>query len=321
MNETNRKILLITGAGGFLWWWLCREAVREWRVHGAFNTHIISSDKVAAHACDLADSDQISALLDRVRPDAVIHAAAVASPEVCQRHPEETRKINVDASRYLAVLCAHAGVPLVFTSTDLVFDGRKAPYSESDPPSPVNVYGEQKAAAEAAVLAAHPDAAVCRLPLLFGFSGGSRDGFDHHIVTSLRQGIPVRLFTDEFRTPADPVSVARGLLLAVSKMRGVYHLGGRLRLSRYDTGRRLAELFGLDTALLMPVGHASAESAAPRAADVSLNSDRAYDLGYEPMDMATAYRFMADVSGDKSKINSKHHPSSPPSVEEDLGGF
>lgn len=293
----NRNRLLITGASGFLGWWLCREADMKWHVHALCNANPCGIPGIASHRWNLGDSGGLGALFERIRPDAVIHAAAVAATDRCQRFPQESRPINVDAPRELAILCARDRIPMVFTSTDLVFDGRNAPYTESDPPSPVNVYGAQKAAAEAEVLSAYPDATVCRLPLLFGFSGGIRTGFDRAIVNALRRGETVPLFRDEFRTPADPISVARGLLLAVSGIRGVCHLGGRARLSRYDMGRRLAAVFGLDAALLIPAKQASATSVAPRAADVSLVSDRAYAMGYDPMDMADAYRAMADALG------------------------
>jgi len=188
-------------------------------------------------------------------------------------------------------LCAERKIPCLFTSTDLVFDGNTPPYSETDLPSPISTYGFQKAEAEQAMAGRCPQTVICRLPLMFGYSPDGPSGFEAEMVRSLASGKRVSLFFDEFRTPADTESVASGLLWILNRgIGGMIHLGGRTRISRYQMGRIAARHLGADPSLLDRISRNDLDMPAPRPADVSLDSGRAFSLGYTPADFETAYR-------------------------------
>src|SRR5208337_1041423 len=116
---------------------------------------------------DLNRFKEIKEILQKIRPDALIHTAAESNPNFCQLNPVASHGINVEATANLASLCAELRIPFVFTSSDLVFNGLKPPYSENDPVCPLSIYGEQKAKAERAVLERYPRALVCRMALMF----------------------------------------------------------------------------------------------------------------------------------------------------------
>ena len=139
-------------------------------------------------------------------------------------------------------------IPYVFTSTDLVFDGLNPPYKETDPVSPVNLYGEQKVMAERGILVRYPVAAICRMPLMFGVATPPATSFMQPFMQTLREGKELSLFTDEFRTPVSGKTAAQGLLLALA-ISGIIHLGGKERVSRYDFGRLLIEVLQLPNGL------------------------------------------------------------------------
>ncbi len=281
------KRLLITGASGFLGWNLCRLARRDWTVHGIVHTHLIDIPGVRTHPVDLTSMHDLSACFRAVKPEAVIHAAAIANPNTCQLHPTETARVNVDASLNIASLCRDAGIPCLFTSTDLVFDGRHPPYREDDPPCPLNVYGVQKTLAEEGVRRAHPDATLCRMPLMFGDPGPAASSFVQPMIRTLREGGELRLFTDEFRTPVSGEDAALGLLLMLRKgVTGVVHLGGRERVSRYGFGLMLAEAMGIPPSRLVPCLQRDMPMPAPRSKDVSLDSSKAFALGFDPAPLA-----------------------------------
>jgi dTDP-4-dehydrorhamnose reductase len=274
--------LLITGASGFLGWNLCQFARSDWEVHGTYHQQSIEIADVNLHQIDLTDLDIVTAKIDRISPAAIIHLAAASSPNFCQTNPVRSHQINVTASQRLAQICASAQIPFVFASTDLVFDGKQPPYLETDPVSPLNIYGEQKVAAERAILAAYPQATICRMPLMFGMSPPTAISFVQPWLESLATGQKLQLFVDEFRTPVSAKTAAWGLLMALQITPGILNLGGRTRISRYDFGRLMVEVFGFDVDLLLPIYQRDLTMAAPRAADVSLDISKAIELGYNP---------------------------------------
>jgi dTDP-4-dehydrorhamnose reductase len=290
--EQGRPKLLITGASGFLGQPLCALAVRKWSVTGIYHLHPMDIPGVAAIRADLTDDAQVKGVLAAVNPRAVIHAAAVAQPLACEQHPRSSGVVNVHVPELLAVLCAERKIQFLFVSTDLVFDGRQAPYDESCSSSPLCVYGRQKIQAEAAVIAGYADALVCRLPLMFGAVGHPRRNFTCQMLTAMHHGRPVKLFTDEFRTPVDFTSAARGLLHVLGRARGVLHLGGRTRLSRYAMGILLAAQLGVAQSLLEPVSIESLPLGVARSLDCSLDSRKAYGLGYDPSPLDQAVRMV-----------------------------
>ncbi|MCU0517388.1 MAG: NAD(P)-dependent oxidoreductase [Oscillatoria sp. Prado101] len=221
------KKLLITGSSGFLGWNLCQIAKQKWQVYGTHFTHRVEITGVKQLRSDLTDFQELQRLFQEIKPDAVIHTAAQSQPNYCQTHPQESRAINVTASCNIAGLCAYYSIPCAFTSTDLVFDGLNAPYRETDPVSPVSLYGEQKVLAEQGMLERYPLTAVCRMPLMFGFGAPAAKSFIQPMLRSLREGQELALFVDEFRTPVSGNTAARGLLLALENVQGRIHLGGK----------------------------------------------------------------------------------------------
>ena len=162
------KELIVTGASGFLGWNLCNAAIDEWRVTGICNAHEIPGSSAPMRTLDLCDFEATDRLFGNLRPEAMVHAAAATDPNFCQLHPDKARRINIEASEHIAGLCGEYGVACVFISTDLVFDGKNPLYSETSPPNPVSVYGEQKVEAEKRMTDANKDVLICRMPLMFG---------------------------------------------------------------------------------------------------------------------------------------------------------
>jgi dTDP-4-dehydrorhamnose reductase len=282
--------LLITGAGGMLGNGLCELALGRWEVHALYRRHEPRVGGLHPVRADLTDPVALRDLFRRVRPRAVIHAAAVSRVDACQARPHETRETNVAAAGQIARLCADLDCDLVFTSTDLVFSGLNAPYREDAAPRPVCEYGRQKAEAEALVLGHCPHALVCRLPLLFGWGPRSETTFFTQMIDALSNGRPLTLFVDEYRTPVDVRSAARGILDLLGRARGRLHLGGRTRVSRFDMGSMVADLLKIEPAAMRPVRIAEMDLPFDRAPDCSLESARAFGMGYDPTPLDLALK-------------------------------
>ena len=295
--------LLITGVSGMLGWTLAACAAERFRVVGTYREHAVElPGEHETIAVDINDANVLRHTLDHARPVAVVHLAALADPNACQRSPRLSKRVNMDASLSLAGMCARRKIPLVFASTDLVFSGDEAPYAEDDKIGPINVYGVHKVAAERGIRVVHRKSAVCRLPLMFGeaspasLASPSAGGtFLQGWYETLQRGETLKLFTDEYRTPASARDVSLGLLLAVDALLagetvGTLHLGGPERVSRFEFGLMMCEAYGLEASLVEPCLQRDVQMAAPRALDVSLTSDRAREMGYDPQPIMAELR-------------------------------
>ena len=201
---------------------------------------------------EVRDAEAVRELLERVRPDAVIHTA----------YRQDEDDVNTAGSENVARAAAAVRARLVHLSTDVVFDGRKgAPYVESDPVSPVTGYGRAKAEAEARVAAAHPAALLVRTSLLYGGEKPSKQEL-------FARDSAFTFFTNEIRSPVQVTDLAEALLeLAELDAAGPLHVAGADDVSR-------AEFAALNRG-----GHVRSEPAPEkRPLDCSLDSSRAQAL-------------------------------------------
>ncbi len=234
--------ILITGASGFL------------------GGHVIAAVRAAGHvacttarrsgeaAVDLTGPGMVDAVVQALRPDVVLHLAAMARLADCEREPARATAVNALVPQRFA---ERFGARLVSLSTDLVFDGRWAPYSALAPVAPLSAYGQSKAEGEERVRA--NGGRVVRLPLLFGPDAEGR-GASAALRTAIERRQVSALFTNEYRTPLHAADAAAQLVALVVEPEGplLLHLAGPERVSRYEFGLRFARRHGLDAKWLQP---------------------------------------------------------------------
>jgi dTDP-4-dehydrorhamnose reductase len=226
-------------------------------------------------ALDITDRSSLDAALDEHRPDLVIHTAAEADVDACEREPARAEAINTRATADLAAGCRRLGARMVYVSTDYVFDGTSGPYDEAAAPNPVNVYARTKLQGEQAVRAALDDAVIARTAVLFGYSPGVRQNLALWLLDRLARGEPAPAATDQVGNPTLVDNLAAMLVaLAFSARRGIYHTAGASSVSRYRFCQEAAEVFGYDPALVTPIVSAGIPRPARRPLDVSLNVEK-----------------------------------------------
>ena len=282
--------LLITGASGMLGGRLCALLATRHQVTAAVHA-AAPPDGLPGIALDLASEASIAQVVRDARPDAVIHSAALADADRCERDPEAAALLNSRASERLAAVCVERGARLVALSTDLLLAGDRPLSDESVAPRPTLVYARTKRDAEEAVLRASPGFAVARVALVVGRGFSPRGTASEAALWGLREGRRLRLFTDQHRTPSDPESVADAIeRLLAREACGLYQLGGAERVSRFEIGVRTARAFGLDESAIEPSTQQDAPGA-PRPADCSMDIAKARrDLGWEPRPLDLAIR-------------------------------
>jgi dTDP-4-dehydrorhamnose reductase len=272
--------ILITGASGFLGWHISRELANNHRVYAIANRHSPVIAGVDWIPFDLRNTTGLDRIFDSAQPDVFIHAAAMTNVRECEANRHEAMKVNIKATERIAEQCERNNVYLIYISTDLVFDGLRGNYSEEDSTNPISFYARTKRVAEEVVQSFVPHHTIVRMALLYGppaphsrsFLGWMGDGF--------REGKPVTLFTDQFRTPlysGDAVGIIEELLARKGQPPDIklIHAAGPERLSRVEIGRIYCEVFGYDRSLIKEIRMSEKGEVTNDAPDVSLSIEKA----------------------------------------------
>jgi dTDP-4-dehydrorhamnose reductase len=235
---------------------------------------------------DLTSAHASERLLDAVRPDVLVHAAAMTRPDVCELQPEACRLLNTEVSGRIFMEAAQRNIRSVFLSSDFVFSGNHPPHDENshDFPAP-NVYGISKKEAEDVIMRINPSAAIVRTALVYGFEPLlPRSNVFTWLLGELSEGRTVRVVNDQYRMPTFSDDLAFGLgRLCNTAYAGIFHLAGSDYLSVYEFALQVAEVFGFDSELIRPVETFTLGESAKRPPRTRLVSRRAYsDLGYTP---------------------------------------
>jgi len=247
----------------------------------AVGTYFSSPLEAACEQLDVRDPAAVREVIERVRPDVVIHTAA----------DRDDWRVMADGAAHVAVATAAVGVRLVHVSSDAVFSGKEIEYDESALPDPVYRYGAAKAAAETAVRAVHPGAAVVRTSLILGDGRGRHEALTRDLISGRVRGA---LFTDMIRKPVHVDDLAGALLeLATSDYRGILNVTGPDVINRYDLGVLIARREGLDPHRI-PAGRI-AGSGMSLPTNVRLRTDKAASL--LSIRLRGVHEFMAATAG------------------------
>jgi len=202
---------------------------------------------------DVADGRAVRETLLSLRPDLVFNCAAFTDVDEAERNPLESARVNFLGAQNVALACREADCPLVFISTDYVFDGRAGrPYNEFDEPRPVNFYGRSKLAAERCIASLLHRHYLVRTQWLFG--KGGRGNFVRTIVRKAWRGEELRVVADEYGSPTYASDLAEALcLLAETGQFGTYHLTNQGECSRLELAREILEMMGMDGEMAQPI--------------------------------------------------------------------
>lgn len=263
--------LLITGATGLLGLNLSLVAAHQGhRVTGLANTCNLHSQPFALMHADLLAIEETLDAIEAIRPDAIIHCAALANLNTAEEAPDLAQRINGDVPGKLAKFTAGKGIPFLHISTDAVFDGSQGEYLEEDRPNPLSVYAQTKLTGENAVQEANQDACIARV-VFYGWSLSGERSLSEFFFNNLRAGVKVHGFVDTLFCPLYVEDLSWILLEMLEEdLRGLYHVVSPEGLSKYDFGVKVARSFGFDPALIEPVEMKQLDRGAPRSSNLTL---------------------------------------------------
>jgi dTDP-4-dehydrorhamnose reductase len=204
------------------------QALRERAAAAAMEVCVLARPEF-----DLTRPDAVDAALARLKPDAIVNAAAYTAVDQAETEPELAHAINAEGAGAVARAAAQLGIPIVQLSTDYVFDGSlDRPYREDDPTGPLGVYGASKLAGERAVARATPEHVILRTSWVVSPFGKN---FVRTMLALARQRDEIRVVSDQFGAPTSALDIADGIFSIISnlqatpaapELRGVFHMTG-----------------------------------------------------------------------------------------------
>jgi dTDP-4-dehydrorhamnose reductase len=234
---------------------------------------------------DITNRDEVKRVVFNFYPDVVINAAAFTNVDKSESQRELAWKVNVKAVEYISEMAHTIDAHLIHFSTDYIFDGLNGPYSENDRPNPLCYYGRTKLASENVLKMRGTDFTILRTNVLYGTAPHGRLDFVRWVIEELNNNRELKIVTDQFNNP----NFIDDLVQAISKViefkkYGIYNIGGKEFLNRYDFTMKICEFFNLKKSFVKPILTKELHQPARRPLKGGLVTIKAEsELGYQPI--------------------------------------
>lgn len=291
--------ILITGGGGLLGQYLNIEFSRNNQILTIFHNNIRNCKDYNSIKLDINDKIKIEDIFRSFNPQVVVHAAAISNPQIASQIDSKfVYNTNVTATRNIAELCSRFKAKLIYLSTDLVYAGYRSSMLKEDAKLiPISFYAESKLMGEVKIKEIFDNYLILRIGLLYGCGLNNSYNHFHQVYINLKNGIPVNLFTDQFRTPIELSDAARIIneLIAKEIKSETLNVGGKERLSRYQLCELLCNATGFDSSLLHKITMDEIPDF-PKVEDVSLDTSKLRSFGIRQSSVEESInRFLAYI--------------------------
>jgi len=286
----NKAKVLITGANGLLG----QKLVQQLLALGTMQ--VIATGRgpcrlqeagLVYRSLDIENEAEVRKVVLSMKPDILIHAAAMTHVDECELNQEACYRANVLATSYLIAAAEQLKSHFIFVSTDFIFSGTDGqnPYVEEAHPDPVNYYGQTKLQAEQLLRQSSLKWAIARTVLVYGLAHDlSRSNIILWVKSSLEAGKQIQVVDDQVRTPTLAEDLAAGcILLAQKGATGVFNISGEELLTPYQIAMETADYFGLDKNLIVKTDSSRFTQPARRPMETGFIIQKAKrELGYRP---------------------------------------
>ncbi|MBI3317233.1 MAG: SDR family oxidoreductase [Candidatus Omnitrophica bacterium] len=244
--------------------------------------------KISYKALDITERASFQKLIKKIQPDFLIHTAAMAQVDECERQKELCWKTNVEAVKTVVESADPQRTHLIHFSTDFVFDGELGLYREQDLPNPPAYYGLSKWESEKIIQSYAGPWTLFRVLLVYGWTPElHRTNIVLWTLENLEKGRTIRVAQDQYRMPTLAEDIAEVVYQSIQKRAvGLYHICGPERLSIFEIAKQTAECFGLPTSLLQPVLTKDLKESAKRPLKTGFVIEKAkHNLDYHPRNL------------------------------------
>lgn len=293
------KTVLVTGSNGLLGQKITEKIIEEGGVNLVATSkganRFPTEDRYVYAEMDILSTEQVRQVIEKYKPDAIIHTAAMTNVDTCENQKDLAYQLNVVAVQTLLSLCEEYNIQLVHLSTDFVFDGEDGPYDELAAPNPLSYYGETKLMAEEVIKNSKAKWAILRTIIVYGIvSDMSRSNIVLWAKGALEKGEPLNVVNDQWRMPTLAEDLADISLLAVANnAQGVFNASGKDMMSISELVYRVADFWKLDKSLINEVSGASLKQSAKRPKKTGFILDKSMtELNYQPRSFEEGLRIL-----------------------------
>ncbi len=264
----------VTGASGMLGSALITHLSKSYRVFATSRGKGVEGKNIKWDCFDLTDITLLNKWLETIKPDVVIHCAAIVNVDLCEDNVKLATKLHIETTEVMANYLDSNGGRLIYISTDSVFDGEKqGAYSESDLVSPLNVYAKTKIMGEKSVQSMN-NGLVLRTSII-GWTQEGKTSFAEWVLNRLDYNAPLNLFYDVYFSPLTVYDLSLIIEKIIEKpILGLYHCASRDNISKYDFGKKMAEIFQLSDSNITRFSVDSMGFRAVRPKNMALNIDK-----------------------------------------------
>ena len=305
MKNLMNKIL-ITGSNGLLGQKLVellhKSAKNQVIATARGENRLPFTDGYEYKSMDITNREQVQDVIDKVKPNVIIHTAAMTNVDQCESEKDTCWQQNVSSVEYLVEACKKNDCFLLHVSTDFIFDGKAGPYKEDAEANPISFYGWSKYAAEKAVTNSDIRWGIARTVLVYGIAHDmSRTNIILWVKKSLEDGKNIKVVTDQWRTPTLAEDLAKGCaLIAEKEVEGIFNISGKDFLTPYEMAMMTADYFKLDKSLISKADSTTFSQPAKRPPRTGFDLSKSQQvLDYQPVS------FMKGIEVLAGQINSK----------------
>ena len=285
------KKIMVIGIEGMLGHTFLNVASKDYDVVGTYFGSKFKQkfQKFSTEELDITNKKSVDSIVKKHMPDMIVNCAAVTDVDFCESHPKIAEAVHVDGTKFLSEAADAICTKFVHLSTDFIFDGRKGCYTEEDSPNPLGVYAKTKYEGEKVVSKNGIIGRTC----IYGWNIQNKQSIVEWIINKLMNSKSVSLFVDSFFSPIYTGDFSRIILeMFEKKLKGIYHVAGSEKISKYKFGLKVAKVFNLNEEYIKPIKFDSIKRKAERPKDTSLRCDKIKKKGFKLKNVEEGLKMM-----------------------------